>query len=137
MEFLNYFSNVFTFANIVILILGTIGGLLMGAAVFATKCEHYGEKIEAGIVLKKNQKVTENDLIKHCENLVGKFKSPDKVYFFQNCLKDHQEKYKDLKFRNKLNEKLLGIVVLGLLLYSISFVLEMNVFKKKINVSFF
>ena len=32
MEFLNYFSNVFTFANILILVLGTIGGLLMGAA---------------------------------------------------------------------------------------------------------
>jgi len=32
MEFLNYFSNVFTFANILILILGTVGGLLMGAA---------------------------------------------------------------------------------------------------------
>jgi len=32
MEFLNYFSNVFTFANIVILVLGTIGGLLLGAA---------------------------------------------------------------------------------------------------------
>ena len=32
MEFLNYFSNVFTFANMLILILGTIGGLLMGAA---------------------------------------------------------------------------------------------------------
>ena len=32
MEFLNYFSNVFTFANILILILGTIGGLLMGTA---------------------------------------------------------------------------------------------------------
>ena len=32
MEFLNYFSNVFTFANILIPILGTVGGLLMGAA---------------------------------------------------------------------------------------------------------
>ena len=32
MEFLNYFSNVFTFSNIVILVLGTIGGLLLGAA---------------------------------------------------------------------------------------------------------
>jgi len=55
---------------------------VLEAAAFATKCEHYGEKIEAGIVLKKNQNVTENDLIKHCENLIGKFKSPDKVYFF-------------------------------------------------------
>ena len=32
MEFLNYFSNVFTFANMLILVLGTIGGLLLGAA---------------------------------------------------------------------------------------------------------
>ena len=32
MEFLNYFSNVFTFGNILILVLGTIGGLLLGAA---------------------------------------------------------------------------------------------------------
>jgi len=32
MEFLNYFSNVFTLGNILILILGTIGGLLLGAA---------------------------------------------------------------------------------------------------------
>jgi len=36
---------------------------VLEAAAFATKCEHYGEKIEAGIVLKKNQKVSENDLI--------------------------------------------------------------------------
>jgi putative tricarboxylic transport membrane protein len=32
MEFLQYFSNVFTFGNLIILILGTIGGLLLGAA---------------------------------------------------------------------------------------------------------
>ena len=32
MEFIYYFDNVFTFTNILILILGTIGGLLMGAA---------------------------------------------------------------------------------------------------------
>jgi len=32
MEFLYYFENVFTFTNILILVLGTIGGLLMGAA---------------------------------------------------------------------------------------------------------
>ena len=32
MEFLTYFSNVFTFTNLLILLLGTVGGLLMGAA---------------------------------------------------------------------------------------------------------
>jgi len=50
---------------------------VLEAAAFATKCEHYGEKIEAGIVLKKTHKAMENELIKHCENLIGKFKSPD------------------------------------------------------------
>ena len=32
MEFIGYFSNVFIFENLLILVLGTIGGLLMGAA---------------------------------------------------------------------------------------------------------
>ena len=32
MEFIYYFENVFTFTNLLILALGTIGGLLMGAA---------------------------------------------------------------------------------------------------------
>jgi putative tricarboxylic transport membrane protein len=32
LEFLNYFGEVFTFTNMLILILGTIGGLLLGAA---------------------------------------------------------------------------------------------------------
>jgi putative tricarboxylic transport membrane protein len=32
MEFIYYFDNVFTFTNLLILVLGTIGGLLMGAA---------------------------------------------------------------------------------------------------------
>ena len=32
MEFIYYFENVFTFTNLLILVLGTIGGLLMGAA---------------------------------------------------------------------------------------------------------
>ena len=32
MEFLSYFSNVFTFTNLLILLFGTVGGLLMGAA---------------------------------------------------------------------------------------------------------
>ena len=37
MEFLNYFSNVFSLANILILILGTVGGLWMGVVDFRTK----------------------------------------------------------------------------------------------------
>jgi len=75
---------------------------VLEAAAFATKCEHYGEKIEAGIVLKKNQKVTENDLIKHCENLIGKFKSPDKVYFFSELPKGPSGKIQRFKIQEKI-----------------------------------
>ena len=78
---------------------------VLEAAAFAVKCEHYGEKIEAGIVLKKTHEVMENELIKHCENLIGKLSLQVKYIFFQNYPKDHLEKYKDLKFRTKLNEK--------------------------------
>ena len=75
---------------------------VLEAAAFATKCEHYGEKIEAGIVLKKNQKVTENDLIKHCENLIGKFKSPDKVHFFSDLPKGPSGKIQRFKIQEKI-----------------------------------
>ena len=98
MEFLSYFSNVFTFTNLLILFLGTVGGLLMGAAPGLS----IAEKIEAGIVLKKNHKVTENDLIKHCENLIGKFKSPDKVYFFSELPKGPSGKIQRFKIQEKI-----------------------------------
>jgi len=75
---------------------------ILEAAAFATKCEHYGEKIEAGVVLKKNQNVTENDLIKHCENLIGKFKSPDKVYFFSELPKGPSGKIQRFKIQEKI-----------------------------------
>jgi len=77
---------------------------VLEAAAFATKCEHYGEKIEAGIVLKKNQNVTENDLIKHCENLIGKFKSPDKVYFLSELPKGPSGKIQRFKIQEKIKK---------------------------------
>jgi len=52
--------------------------------------------------LKKNQKVTENDLIKHCENLIGKFKSPDKVYFFSELPKGPSGKIQRFKIQEKI-----------------------------------
>ena len=69
---------------------------------FETKCEHYGEKIEAGVVLKKNQNVTENDLIKHCENLIGKFKSPNKIHFLSELPKGPSGKIQRFKIQDKI-----------------------------------
>ena len=102
MEFLNYFSNVFTFANILILILGTVGGLLMGAA-FAMPCSHYGEKIEAGVVLKKEKFLKEYDLIMHCKQFLGDFKSPSKIHFFDELPKGSSGKIQRFKIKDLIN----------------------------------
>jgi acyl-CoA synthetase (AMP-forming)/AMP-acid ligase II len=75
---------------------------VLEAAAFAVKCEHYGEKIEAGIVLKKTHEVMENELIKHCENLIGKFKSPSKIHFLPELPKGPSGKIQRFKIRDKI-----------------------------------
>ncbi|MFL2884359.1 MAG: AMP-binding protein [Candidatus Pelagibacter sp.] len=70
------------------------------AAAFGVKCDHYGEKIGVGIVLKENKKSTEEEIIKHCNNHLGKFKSPDKVYFFDELPKGSSGKIQRLKIKD-------------------------------------
>jgi len=52
--------------------------------------------------LKKNHKVMENELIIHCENLIGKFKSPSKVYFFSELPKGPSGKIQRFKIQEKI-----------------------------------
>ena len=73
---------------------------VLEAAAFSVKCDHYGEKIEAGIVLKERKKSTEDEIIKHCNNYLGKFKSPDKVYFFDELPKGSSGKIQRLKIKD-------------------------------------
>ena len=73
---------------------------VLEAAAFSVKCNHYGEKIEAGIVLKDRKKSTEEEIIKHCNNYLGKFKSPDKVYFFNELPKGSSGKIQRLKIKD-------------------------------------
>ena len=72
---------------------------VLEAAAYGIKCNHYGEKIEAGIVLKERKKSTEDEIIKHCINHLGKFKSPDKVYFFDELPKGSSGKIQRLKIK--------------------------------------
>jgi acyl-CoA synthetase (AMP-forming)/AMP-acid ligase II len=131
MEFLQYFSNVFSFGNLIILILGTIGGLLLGAAPglsptmavallipFTFKMSpdqglimlgavytstvadnHYGETIKAAVVLKDKNITKENEIIEHCINIIGKFKSPDNIYFLDELPKGSSGKIQRLKIK--------------------------------------
>ncbi len=75
---------------------------VLEAAAFAVKCEHYGEKIEAAIVLKKTYDVLESALIKHCESLIGQFKSPSKIHFLSELPKGPSGKIQRFKIQDKI-----------------------------------
>ena len=53
-------------------------------------------------IMKKNHKVMENELIKHCENLIGKFKSPNKIHFLSELPKGPSGKIQRFKIQDKI-----------------------------------
>jgi oxalate---CoA ligase len=72
---------------------------VLEAAAFGDECSHYGETVKAGVVLKNKDSVTENDLINHCSKILGKFKSPEKIYFFDELPKGSSGKIQRLKIK--------------------------------------
>ena len=79
---------------------------ILEAAAFSVECNHYGEKIEAGVVLKDKQTVTEEELLKHCISSLGEFKSPDKIHFFTELPKGSSGKIQRLKIKDIIKDKL-------------------------------
>ncbi len=70
---------------------------ILEAAAFGVACNHYGEKIEAGVVLKNKGNTSEEEILNHCNNLLGKFKSPNKIHFFEELPKGSSGKIQRLK----------------------------------------
>jgi len=70
------------------------------AAAFAMPCSYYGEKVEAGVVLKNKKSLKENDLISHCKKFLGDFKSPSKIHFFNELPKGPSGKIQRLKIKD-------------------------------------
>lgn len=75
---------------------------ILEAAAFGVKCSHYGEKIEAGVVFKNKNLTTETELIEHCISFLGKFKSSDKIYIFDELPKGSSGKIQRLKIQDLL-----------------------------------
>ena len=73
---------------------------IVEAAAFAMPCEHYGEKIEAGVVLKEESNITSDKLIEHCKTLIGEFKSPSKIHFLNELPKGPSGKIQRFKIKN-------------------------------------
>ena len=121
MEFIYYFDNVFTFTNLLILVLGTIGGLLMGAApglsptmavallipfTFRMLPEQglimlgavYTATV-AGVVVKNKMLLKSEDLILHCKKHLGDFKAPSKIHFLDELPKGPSGKIQRFKIK--------------------------------------
>jgi len=70
------------------------------AAAFAVTCSHYGEKIEAGVVLNNKKSFKEEDLIIHCKKFLGDFKSPSKIHFLKEMPKGSSGKIQRFKIKS-------------------------------------
>ena len=70
------------------------------AAAFSMPCSHYGEKIEAGVVVKNKKLLKSEDLILHCKKYLGDFKSPNKIYFLDELPKGPSGKIQRFKIKD-------------------------------------
>ncbi len=51
------------------------------AAAFACPCDDYGQRVLAAVCIKSGASLAEEELLALCENSVGLFKRPDRIYF--------------------------------------------------------
>ena len=69
------------------------------AAAFSMPCSHYGEKIEAGVVVKNKMSLKSEDLILHCKKYLGDFKTPSKIHFLDELPKGPSGKIQRFKIK--------------------------------------
>ena len=67
------------------------------AAAFACPCDDYGQRVEAGVVLREASGTGADDLREHCRSRVGAFKMPDRVYLLESLPKGPSGKVQRLK----------------------------------------
>ncbi|MEP2639658.1 AMP-binding protein [Roseobacter sp.] len=67
------------------------------AAAFALPCPHYGEKVEAGVVLTEGTDMDGASLVAHCIAKIGSFKAPDHVHVFDALPKGPSGKIQRIK----------------------------------------
>ncbi len=78
------------------------------AAAFACDCERYGQRIEAGVVLKARSKVSEKELIEICEKKIGSFKAPDRIHFMNELPKGPSGKIQRIKLAEMVRQAVSG-----------------------------
>lgn len=67
------------------------------AAAFARPCSSYGERVEAAVRLRVGSSISVKELRELCEMKLGKFKSPETIYFLDELPKGPSGKIQRLK----------------------------------------
>jgi acyl-CoA synthetase (AMP-forming)/AMP-acid ligase II len=70
---------------------------VLEAAAFSVPCNEYGERVEACICLKEKVSFGLVELQNHCEDRIGKFKSPDKIHIVEDLPKGPSGKVQRLR----------------------------------------
>ena len=60
---------------------------IIEAAAFARPCNNYGQTVEAAVSIRENSSLTQAELLDFCVHRLGKFKTPDKIYFLDELPK--------------------------------------------------
>jgi acyl-CoA synthetase (AMP-forming)/AMP-acid ligase II len=72
---------------------------VLEAAAFSMPCDNYGERVEACIRLKDDHDIDIDGLIQHCQERLGKFKSPDRVHILDDLPKGPSGKVQRMKLK--------------------------------------
>ena len=67
------------------------------AAAFARACEKYGQRVEAAVYIRPGSVVTQGELMTLCEQKLGTFKCPDRIFFLDELPKGPSGKIQRMK----------------------------------------
>ena len=70
---------------------------VLEAAAFARPCDNYGQTVEACVMLKSSAPLDMDELMAHCHEKLGRFKSPDKIHILPELPKGPSGKVQRLK----------------------------------------
>ena len=74
-------------------------GDVLEAAAFGVESARYGQTVWACVRLREGRRVEEAALLGHCRDVLGSFKSPDRVFFLEDLPKGPSGKVQRLKLR--------------------------------------
>lgn len=78
---------------------------VLEAAAFARSCENYGQRVEACIRLKEGYDFNHDELLSHCHDRLGQFKSPDHIYSLADLPKGPSGKVQRMKLMALVDQK--------------------------------